>query len=358
MTKRRIPSFLKTASKAGMAPGALQHIGKQKVENSQITLWTYDEKTYEEKTITNVEDCKQLINKDKMNWVNVDGAHDLNIIESLGKQFGLHALLLEDILNTTHRPKIEEFEDCFFVVVKMLRYIEGEKSVNVEQMSIVLKENLVLSFQEQSQDIFKPMCERLQAGKGKLRSSGADYLVYRILDAIADGYFTVLEKIGEDIELMEEQFLENPNDAFISSVYQMKREMLFIRKAIYPLRDVVVQLQRSDSPFISDTTAPFLRDMYDHTIQATDTVDTFRDLLANMLDNYLSIMSHKMNAVMKVLTIIATIFIPLTFIAGVYGMNFKYMPELEWPLGYPVIWGVMITVVIVMVAYFKKKRWF
>ncbi len=357
MKVRLIPSFLKTTSKVGVAPGTLKHIGKKRVEKPRITMWVYDDKVCEEKVLATADECKALLRKDRVNWINVEGVHDSTIIESLGKQFGLHALLLEDILNTSHRPKIEEFEDCLFVVVKMLRYIPEEKRTNVEQVSIVLKDNLVLSFQEQPQDIFNPMCERLRAGKGKIRSSGADYLLYRLLDAITDGYFTVLEQIGEEIEAMEQQFLVDPDDAFVSSVYQIKREMLFIRKAIYPLRDVIGKLQHADSEFISDATAPFLRDVYDHTIQATDAVDTFRDLLSNMLDNYLSVMSHKMNSVMKVLTIIATIFIPLTFIAGVYGMNFQHMPELGWAWGYPMAWGVMITVVMVMVAYFKKKGW-
>ncbi|MBU0458265.1 magnesium/cobalt transporter CorA [Patescibacteria group bacterium] len=358
MQTRLIPSFLKTTSKAGEAPGALKHIGKKKIEVPHITMWVYNKEVCEERTVDNVNDCKTFILNDHVNWINLDGIHNTQIVESLGQQFGLHPLLLEDILNTSHRPKIEEFEDCFFVVVKMLHYSEKDKRVSVEQVSIVLKDNLVLTFQEQPQDIFDPMRERLRAGKGKLRSSGSDYLVYRILDAITDGYFTILEHIGNDIEEMEEQFIANPNDTFISSVYQMKREMLFVRRAIYPLRDVVVQLQHSESQFISDTTVPFLRDVYDHAIQATDSVDTFRDLLSNMLDNYLSLISNKMNSVMKVLTIIATIFIPLTFIAGVYGMNFKNMPELEWTLGYPAVWCVMITVFIVMVTYFRRKGWF
>ncbi|MBU2213989.1 magnesium/cobalt transporter CorA [Patescibacteria group bacterium] len=357
MNKLRIPSFLKTASKVGAAPGTLTHVGKKKVEKPHISMWMYNDEVCEEKTLTTVDDCAALLKNDRVNWVNVDGIHEVKVIESLGKQFNLHALLLEDILNTSHRPKLEEFEDCFFVVVKMLHYLKEEKQVSVEQVSIVLKENLVLSFQEQPQDVFNPMRERLRAKKGKIRSSGSDYLMYRLLDAIVDGYFEILVNFGDQIEELEKQLLSKPDDETLAAIHHLQRELVFVRKAILPMREVLAQLQHEEGDLITSKTAPYFRDVHDHIIQVMDAVDTYRDMASNMLSNYLSIVSNRMNEVMKVLTVIATIFIPLTFIAGVYGMNFQNMPELQWTWGYPAVWGLMMGVVLLMVVYFKRKGW-
>ncbi|PIR53161.1 magnesium and cobalt transport protein CorA [Candidatus Peregrinibacteria bacterium CG10_big_fil_rev_8_21_14_0_10_49_10] len=360
MTKvrsRRIPSFLKTVSTHGSSPGSLKHVGEKKTTKPHITLWTYNEKTVEEVELQSIEEYGKHKRKDAVCWMNIDGLHDAHLIEAVGKEFNLHSLLLEDILNTTQHPKIEEYDDAIFVVVKMLHFDEKHDHVFVEQLSLVLKENCVLSFQEEPQDYFDHIRDRLRSGMGKLRSGGADYLVYRLLDSTVDAYFTVLEQLGETIEDMEQQFIENPDDAFIGSIYDMRREMLFVRKAIYPLRDVVLQIQQLASPLMQESTRPFLRDAYDHIIQSTETVDTFRDLLGNMLDNYLSIMSHRTNDVMKVLTIIATIFIPLTFIAGVYGMNFRHMPELQWEWGYPAVLCVMAAVGLGMLLWLKKRKW-
>jgi len=228
-----------------------------------------------------------------------------------------------------------------------------------EQVSLILGPNFVISFQEEGKegDLFEVVRERLRSSKGKLRKMGADYLLYALLDAIVDGYFVILERLGERIEVLEEELLANPSQLTLQNIHTMKREMIFLRKSVWPLREVISGLQRGESPLITETTGPYLRDVYDHTIQVIDAVESFRDMLAGMLDIYLSSISNRLNEVMKLLTIIATIFIPLTFIVGVYGMNFKLMPELEWRWGYPAVWLVMVVVAGLMLAFFRRKRW-
>jgi len=291
-------------------------------------------------------------------WVNIDGLHDIEIMEKIGKHFGLHPLVLEDILNTEQRPKIEDFDDYIFVVLKMLYYDENEGEIRAEQISIILGSNFVLSFQERVGDIFNPLRDRIRNAKGRVRKMGPDYLAYSLLDAIVDNYFVVLEKLGEQIEGMEEELVTNPTPETLQRIHNLKREMIFLRKSVWPLREVVSRLERGESPLIKEATGIYLRDVYDHTIQVIDTIETYRDMLSGMLDIYLSSISNRMNQVMKVLTIIATIFIPLTFVAGIYGMNFEYMPELKWHWFYPkAFWLVMLGVAALMLVYFRRKRW-
>lgn len=349
-----IPTFLKAHSKKGASPGTLQHIGIKKSDQAVVTLFRYTADTCEEKTITTVQDI-QKTSKGKQ-WMNIDGLHDTKLLETVGATFSLHSLLLEDILNTSQRPKIEDYEDCIFVVLKML-HVNDAMHFALEQVSIVLKKDTILSFQEDRQDVFDPLRERLRKGQGKVRQLGGDYLLYRLIDSVVDGYFTGLEQIGNRIEEIEQQLMDKPSDVVIQKIYTLRQQMLFLRKAVHPLRDVANQLQHGESDLIQESTAVYFRDLYDHTIQVIDAVDTYRDILSNMLDNYLSLMSHRMNSVMKVLTIVGTIFIPLTFIAGVYGMNFRYMPELSSPWGYPAVWGVMITLALTMIGLMKWKKW-
>ena len=274
-----------------------------------------------------------------------------------GRHYDLHPLVLEDILNTDQRPKVEDYERYLFLTLKMITYEEKEKIVHVEQVSVILGSSFVISLQESEGDVFDSVRERLRKGKGRIRKSGPDYLAYALMDAVVDNYFLVLEKIGEDIEELEEEVIRKPGPETVESIQNLKRELLYLRKSVWPLREAILSLEKGESPLIEDKTAIYLRDVYDHSIQIIDTVETFRDMVAGMLDIYLSGVSNKMNEIMKVLTIIATLFIPLTFIVGVYGMNFKYMPELEWHDAYFFVWAVMIAIAVLMLFYFRKKKW-
>jgi magnesium transporter len=288
----------------------------------------------------------------------VDGIHEAETIEKMGQMFSLHPLLLEDIMNTDQRPKMESYDDYLFIVLKTLFYDEKEKSTITEQISIVLGANYVLSFQERESNVFYPVTERLKNSKGKIKKMGADYLVYSLIDVIIDNYFIILEKLGERVDDLEVQLVTSPKTETLKSIQSLKREMIFLRRSVWPLREVISSMERGESTLIQSSTYVYLRDIYDHTIQAIDTIETYRDMLSGMLDIYLSSVSNKLNEVMKVLTVIATIFIPLTFIVGVYGMNFEHMPELKWRWGYPSIWLLMISIGVFMAFYFRKKKWF
>jgi len=347
----------KRSRKAGLPPGTLIHIGEKKTERLKITIIDYDESQFQEKEFRSIEECHVLKEKPTVTWIDIDGLHQVELLEKLGECFGLHPLVMEDILNTDQRPKMEDYEGYLYIVIKML-YADGKTNqIEVEQVSLILGSNFVLSFQEGERDVFDPVRERLRTGKGRLRKMGADYLAYTLLDTVVDNYFAVLERLGEKIELLEEQLVANPASRTLQDLHHLKREMIYLRKAIWPLREVVGGLARGESPLVHQSTTLYLRDVYDHTVQAIDTIETHRDMLSGMLDIYLSSISNRMNAVMKVLTVIATIFMPLTFLAGVYGMNFKYMPELEWRYGYPFIWMVMLGTGLFMLLYFRKKKW-
>jgi len=283
--------------------------------------------------------------------------HELDLIESLGRHFKIHPLVLEDIVNTGQRPKMEGFEDYLFLVLKMLNYDEKTNEIRTEQVSLVIGKYFVISFQEREGDVFNQVRERIRKSKGKIRKRGSDYLAYALMDAVVDNYFIVLEKMGEKTEDLEQELLTKPSSETLQAIHSLKRKLILLRKSVWPLREAVSGLTRGDSKLIKDSTIVYLRDVYDHTIQVIDTIETLRDTVSGMLDTYLSSISNRMNEVMKVLTIIATIFIPLTFIAGIYGMNFEYMPELEWPWGYFAVWGVMILVAITMCIYFKRRGW-
>ena len=343
--------------KAGLPPGTLVHIGEKKVENTRITYIDYDEQNFQEKQASNIEECFPLKETPTVSWINVDGLHEVQLIGKLGERFDLHPLLLEDILSTNQRPKFEDYDSHVFLVLKMLRSAGDKRLVQSEQISLVLGRNFVISFQESIGDVFEPIRDRIRKAKGRIRKMGADYLAYALLDAIVDGYFSVLEVAGEKMESVEEQLVKKPHEEIPRQIHSLKREMIFLRKSIWPLRELIGNLQRSESALICEQTGIYLRDVYDHTIQVIDTVESYRDIVASMLDIYLSSISNRMNAVMKVLTIIATIFIPLTFVAGVYGMNFKYMPELEWRWGYATALLVMIVIAAGMIVYFRKKKW-
>ena len=356
--KLKRPRLIKRRTKkAGAPPGTLEYIGEKKVENVRISYMDYDEKDIVEKQVSKVEECFPFKSTPTVTWINIDGLHEVDTIEKLGRQFDLHSLILEDILHTEQRPKIEDFEKYVFIVLRMLSYNTEMQAVESEQLSIVLGPNFVISFQERIGDIFDPIRDRIRNAKGRIRKMGPDYLCYCLLDAIVDNYFSILEKVGEKIESMEEDLVSEPTENTLQQIHSLKREMILLRKSVWPLRELINGLQRSESPLIQESTEIYLRDVYDHTIQVIDTVESFRDMASGMLDIYLSSISNKMNSVMKVLTIIATIFIPLTFVAGIYGMNFEYMPELKLAWAYPAVWLVMIAVAVVMLMYFRKKKW-
>jgi magnesium transporter len=307
--------------------------------------------------VQSFQDCPLAPDASHLCWINVNGIHQVSNLENLGDCYHLHPLVLEDILNPEQRPKLEDYGDYLFLILKMLHLKGKPEGLFTEQVSIILGENFVISFQENDQDIFDPVRQRLKLGKGRLRGEGADYLAYTLLDLVVDHYFVILERLGEIIEDLEDKLVANPTPDTLNRIHRLKRDMIVLRKSVWPLREVVSQLERRESPLVRDSTNLYLKDLYDHVIQVIDNIETFRDILAGMLDIYLSSLSNRLNEVMKVLTMIATIFIPLTFIAGVYGMNFKHMPELDWTWGYYSTLAVMALVSLGMILYFRKKGW-
>lgn len=341
------------SSKIGLPPGSLIHIGKRRADKVTLTLYRYDSNHFEESKINIIEDFVTPKDKDKINWLNIDGLHDTNTIKKIGESYNLHPLLLEDILNTKHRPKVELFNDYIFITFKMLGYDKNRIKINYEQVSIVLGKNYVLSFQEKQGDIFDPIRERIRNAKGKVREKGADYLVYLLVDIVVDNYFSIVDHIGEEIEALEEKVTKTPGEEFLNKIQKLKRELIFLRKSILPLKDAIGSLEKESE----ESAAKYFRDVLDHTVNIIEIMETYRDMLTSLLSIYHSNITNKMNNVMKVLTIVATIFIPLTFVTGIYGMNFKYMPELDWKLGYMLVWSIIIGISVTMLIYFKRKKW-
>jgi len=356
--------FQSVSKKAGLSPGTPVFVGEKKTEEVAITVINYDAENFEMKELDSIEACFPYREKPNVSWINIDGLHESGIIQELGKCYGWHPLIVEDILNTNQRTKMDIFDDYIFMSLKMLTYNGEVKTLGVEQLSIILGKNYAITFQEKQGDIFDPLRTRIKTRKGRVRKAGSDYLAYALVDSVVDNYFTVLENIGDEIEYIEEELVTNPVPDTLQKIHTLKKEMIFLRKSVWPLRDIISGLEREESPLIMESTHIYLRDLYDHTIQVIDTVETFRDMISGMLDVYLSSISNRMNEVMKVLTIFAAIFIPLTFIAGIYGMNFNTdkspfnMPELNWYLGYPIALGIMVLTGIGMLIYFKRKKWF
>lgn len=350
--------FIKKSTKrVGESPGSLIHVGDYKNENIEISLIEYNKEFHESKKLKRIEECFKFRQKDTIKWINIEGLQDVNIIEKIGKEFNLHPLILEDILNTGQRPKIDDYDDYILVVLKMIYYNEELKEIISEQVSLVLVENYIFSFQEFKGDVFDGIRERLKTAKGNIRKLGPDYLVYALIDAIVDSYFIILEQVGDYSEEIEHQLMEEPKKDVLQNIYKLKREMIFLGNSIWPLREVVGNLTRTESTLIKQNTGLYLRDVYDHIIQVIDIIESYRDIMSGMLDTYLSSISNKTNDVMKILTIFSTIFIPLTFLAGIYGMNFKYIPELDFPWAYPFFWIVTLITVAFMIRYFRRKKW-
>jgi magnesium transporter len=348
----------KSSRKTGLAPGTLVHVGERKVDDIKISVMDYDETHFREMNVDSIEACRQFMKTESITWINISGIHDIDLIKELGTCFNLHSLVLEDVLNTEQRPKMDDFDDYLFLVLKMVYPDTARHAVQYEQISLIVGPTYVISLQEVEKDVFDFVRERIRHGQGRIRRKGSDYLAYTLIDMVVDHYFKILEDLGEQIETLQDEVIENPEPSSLAVIQNLKKENLFLRKSIWPVREIVNALTRGESELIHEDTVIFLRDVYDHTIQIIDTIETYRDMISGTLDIYLSNVSNRMNEVMKVLTIIATIFIPMTFIAGIYGMNFKYMPELEWLWSYPVLWLVFVAMFLIMVVWFKRKRWF
>ncbi|NJL11563.1 MAG: magnesium/cobalt transporter CorA [Microscillaceae bacterium] len=344
---------------AGLPPGTLQYVGEAKNSSVRITVIDYDPENIEERHIEDIREVYDYKEKSSVTWINIDGIHDVQIVKTLGMYYNLHPLLQEDIVDTEQRPKVDFFEDNIFVVLHMLSYHPERRRVVEEQVSLVLGENYLLSFQEDKEgDVFGSIRQRLHSKtRGKIRNTGSAYLFYLLIDTIVDNYFVVLDSVAENLENLEEEIIRQnaPRDP-TRDLYNMKRQLTMVRKAVRPMRDIVTQLIREEAKFLESDNF-YLRDLYDHVVQVSDNTDSYIDVVSNLLDLYLSIIGHKTNDVMKVLTIFSTIFMPLTFIVGVYGMNFEHMPELHAQNGYFVVWGVMIVISILTYIFFKRKKW-
>ncbi len=343
----------------GLPPGTLETPGltlpDAEVRIQALAYGPTDARHYD---IADMRDCGPLLGQSQVLWIDVDGVHSAGALRQAGDLFGIHPLILEDISHTTQRPKLEDMEKYLFITCKMLRYDEENRRVLEEQGSFVLGPNYLVSFQEaDGGDVFGEIRERIMTGKGRARRMDADYLLYCLMDAVVDNYFLVLEKVGDHIEDMEEAVLSTPSASMLENLHALRREALFLRKYIWPLREVVARLQTNGGTLVREATMPYFRDLYDHSIQVIDTIETFRDVLAGLSDLYLSGLSFKTNEIMKVLTMLSTLFIPLTFLAGLYGMNFKHMPELEWEWGYYGVLAVMAATSVGMLIFFRGKKW-
>jgi len=345
--------------KFGQSPGTLTYVGKETLRDTKVTLTVYNDQTYKKKAIQTIDECAMIRPSSAVTWINVDGINNTEVIAALGQAFNLHPLLLEDVLNTEQKPKIEYYDDnTLFVVMKMLSYNAEIGEIEMEHVSLVLGKSYVISFQEEREgDAFDPVRKRLEKSIGKTRRSGADYLLYSLIDTIIDNYFLALESIGEKIEVLEEAIINRSSSKLLTVMYAQKRSLIFMRKAVWPVREILSSMVRGESSLIAKPTIVYLRDVYDHTIQVIDTIESYRDLVAGLLDIYLSSLSNRMNNIMKVLTIVSTIFMPLSFIVGVYGMNFDHMPELHWRYGYLAVWVAILISAGCMLAFFRRKGW-
>ncbi|MDO8873173.1 MAG: magnesium/cobalt transporter CorA [Methanoregula sp.] len=344
------------SKRLGLPPGTLHVNGEPADLPVLITVFDYDAIHFEEKTVDKISECFPFRDTETVTWINVDGLGNPKHIEDLGRCFSIHPLILEDIFNTQQRPKMEDLDQYIYLNLKVLTYLNTKQEIKIEHISMVIGPNFLISFQEDIGDVFDPVRERIRKD-GRIRKYGTDYLAYALIDGIVDNYFTVMENLDKQVEDLEEELVINPTQDSLQKINRLKKDMIFLRKSVWPLREMINNLERTESKLIKESTKIYLRDVYDHTIQVIDTLETFRDMVSGMIDIYLSGLSYKMNEIMKVLTLIATIFIPLTFVVGLYGMNFKNMPEIEWEFGYYSVLIVMVIMVLGMLTYFRKKKW-
>jgi len=343
--------------KTGLPPGTVVYVGDAPATPPRLSVFDYTTGELRERDDSEIDDVLALRDSDTVSWINLSGLHDVDLIRRLGGHFGIHPLVQEDIANTSQRPKMEEFEDHLFVSLKMIYEDTASKELTFEHVSLIIGHRYVISFQETPGDVFDPVRERLRATHGRIRKLGADYLGYALLDVIVDHYFVVLEQFGSRSEELEEDILDNPTVATQKQINALRRSLIHMRRSVWPVREILGRLERLESPLVDPSTHPFLRDAYDHAVQVVDIVESLRDLVSGLTDLYMTVLSNRMNEIMKVLTIIGTIFIPLTFVAGVYGMNFEYMPELGYRYGYPIAWGVMLAVAALLLVFFRRRDW-
>lgn len=342
----------------GKAPGELIFVGSQKLEIPIIEVTDYSQDHFEKIDVEHVNDIPDLKSKDSVSWINIDGIHQPSLINAIGEKFDLHALILEDILNTSQRPKFEEFENCIFLVLKMFNYNFETKNVDIEHISIVVGKTFLITFQEGvSGDVFNPVRERLKRRTTKTRARKSDYLAYCLIDVIVDNYISIIERFGERIEELEHELTRNPSPELLNQINSYKMEINFLRKTIRPVRELAQHFEKSESDIIEDRTTPYLKDLVDHTAHATEAIETYQIMLNDQLNIYHTSISNKLNDTIRVLTIFSVVFIPLTFIAGVYGTNFVHFPELQHPYAYPIFWGSMVIVAGFMLLFFKRKGW-
>ena len=350
--------------KKGMSPGSLIFTGEQKTEKVSVSLFDYNSGNFSETSIDDLNDLEKYKNNSNVTWINVVGLHDINILDKIGNIFGIHPLVLEDILNVSHNPKIEDYENFLFLVVKMINYKEDINILDIEQVSLIIGKNYIITFQEKNGDVFEPIRNRIRTAKGLVRKYNEDYLAYRILDSIIDNYFSVLENFDDRIEDIEDQILAQPDESSLEEIHHLRKELIKLRRAVSPLREMIFTIEKERFNLIQKTTYVYLRDLSDHIKQIIDTIENYREFINGLLEVYLSNASQRMNEVVKLLTIISTIFIPLTFIVGIYGMNFRTdasrwnMPELDWAFGYPFVMALMVVIAVTLIIFFKKKRWF
>lgn len=347
----------KQEASIGQVPGELVFVGDQKVRKTTVRVIDYDHDNLSEQEIEDIKDGLSFKETETVTWININGLHDLDLIREIGSGFRLHDLVMEDIVNTSQRPKMEEYDDFIFFVMKMMRYDEAEGEVHSEQLSMILGKSYLLTFQERPGDVFEPVRNRIRKQKGRVRKVGIDYLAYALLDTVIDNYMVIIERLGEQIEELEEDILGNAGKGVVAKINNYKREMNFVRKAVRPAREFIDQLSRLDSDLIHNETRPFLKDLLDLANKATDVIDTYRDMLSDHLNIYNTGVGNQLNEIMKVLTIFSVIFIPLTFIAGIYGTNFDNVPELHFQYSYFIMWGGFLVITLGMLLLFKKRGW-
>jgi len=345
------------SKKSGLPPGSVVYVGKEREEEATLELISYKLTSLSKNRFDKCKELKNEMQPDSVNWINVDGVHDHELISQFEKVFGLDHLLLEDVANTNQRPKVEEYDGYLYLSLRMLSYDEVEQNVNSEQVTLVLSKNYVISFQEKIGDVFGNIRDRIEHSKGVIRTKNNDFLFYSLIDSVIDNYFIVIENVGNNLEDLEEGIFNDPTHDLLEKIQKNKNLLLMLRRAIYPLRESLSKILRVDDKFIHPETIKYFNDVYDHTIQIIDILESYRDIISGLKDSYLSSISLKMNQIMQVLTIMATIFIPLTFLAGIYGMNFDNIPELHWPKGYYYFWGLSAIIVLSLAFYFKRKKW-
>lgn len=345
----------KRKRRLGLPPGTLVFTGEQYVKEPNVTWTQFNKDTFYEKNLSKDQSPQQT--KQLVNWYDIRGVHDIELVRQIGSRFSIHPLALEDIVDTQQRPKFEEYESGIFITLRALSMDKNNMELQTEQISIYVGDHFLLSFQEDDDDLFKAIRNRLQKSDGRIRTRGSDYLAYALIDSIVDNYYVILDLIEEKIELLEEEILLSADSGIKARIHHLKLQTLMLRKSVAPLREAVSRFSNCESPLMAENTIVFVRDLHDHTIQVMDMIETYRDLVTGLNDLFISELSFKMNNVMKILTIITTIFVPLSFLAGLYGMNFDHMPELHWRYGYFALLGIMAFIFIALLLFFYKKKW-